>query len=63
MEKLKENLLDLTIYFIGTFLLLIPFFKGVWDKHICLSVLVSFGFGMGNRIIRELYDLKIKNGE
>jgi hypothetical protein len=49
-----ENMLDWFVYTILSFLLFIPFFGGIWFKHICISILTGFLLGMINRIIREL---------
>jgi preprotein translocase subunit SecF len=54
----KENLTDWLLYSIATAILLIPFFSGELLKHISLSLIIGFLFGMLNRIIRELVLLR-----
>lgn len=50
----KTNLMDWLVYFIFTMVFMAPFFWGLWTKHICISLLISFFAGLMNRIIREL---------
>ncbi len=55
----KENLIDWLVYSIITIFLLIPFFTyDEYHKHISISILIGFLFGMLNRIIRELVLLR-----
>ena len=57
---LKDNLKDWCVYFIFCVIFLTPFFGGEWAKHACASLMVSFLFGMLNRIIREVSILNNK---
>jgi len=54
----KENLIDWLVYSIAAAFLLIPFFSGEYFKHLSLSLIIGFIFGMLNRIIRELVLLR-----
>lgn len=57
----KENLIDWLVYTFFTLIVTTPFLGGEWLKHICASLLISFFFGMMNRIIRELTILNEKS--
>lgn len=57
---MKDNLIDWLVYFIFSAIFLTPFFWEEWAKHICASLIISFLFGMLNRIIRELSILNNK---
>lgn len=57
---MKDNLMDWGVYFIFCAIFLIPFFGGDWGKHISASLIISFLFGMLNRIVRELTILNNK---
>jgi len=54
----KTNLLDWLLYTVITAVLLIPFFPNELYKHISVSLLIGFLFGMLNRIIREIVLLR-----
>jgi|LakMenE18May11ns_1017448.scaffolds.fasta_scaffold6653753_1 hypothetical protein len=62
-KKIKEvsakiNLIDWLTYTIITGFILIPFFPKEINKHIGVSLIIGFLFGMLNRIIRELVLLR-----
>ena len=61
MKKFIENIVDWFVYFFFVFCVLIPCFPNdVWMPHISLTLVISFGLGMGNRILRELDEIKNK---
>lgn len=61
MKRFKENMGDWLTYFAFVFFVLIPFFPNdVWWPHISLALIISFGFGMGNRILRDIDEIKEK---
>lgn len=59
----KENLTDWLVYFVCVAIFIFPFFQDSIAKHISASLIISFLFGMLNRIIRELTLIKDKLDE
>jgi Na+/H+ antiporter NhaC len=57
----KKNIIIWLIYSIISMILFIPFFYGEWFKHLSISLLTGFLFGMLNAIINELIIINTKN--
>jgi hypothetical protein len=59
-EKFKENLFDWGFYMLLIGILLMPFFSSLgFLKFLSATLTLSFFASMGNRIIRDVNDLKI----
>ncbi len=57
----KKNIFIWIIYSIISMILFIPFFYGEWFKHISISLLNGFLFGMLNAILSELRVINTQN--
>lgn len=59
--EFTKNILGWFVYFIFTMIVLLPILYGNWSVHICASMLISFLYGMLNKIIQLLTKILDEN--